>query len=359
MEYKDYYKILGVEKTATKDEIKKAYRDMAKKYHPDKTKGDKAAEEKFKEANEAFEVLGDEEKRKKYDQFGQYGNFQGGMNINPEDFASMFGGFSGFGGGGNTSGFSDFFSAMFGGMGGGSGRTTYQTGGFSGNPFGAGGDPFGGSFGGTHGAHGGHSCGSGGCGGGCGSHSAPEVSYDLETAMTISLKEAFEGKSAKISYNAGEGKKTISVKIPAGMESGKKIKLKDQGKKKPDGTYGNLMITINIDAGEGKELKGLDIHEKTEIYPWEAYLGAEKIVETLEGKIKVKIPQGIKSGQKIKLSNRGYRDIKGTRGNLYIETVMANPEELPEVIKEAYESVMGKPSSEMGKPSEDKGMTDN
>ena len=161
MEYKDYYKILGVEKNATKDEIKKAYRSMAKKYHPDKTKGDKAAEEKFKEANEAFEVLGDDEKRKKYDQFGQYGNFQGGMNINPEDFASMFGGFSGSGfGGGNSTGFSDFFSAMFGGMGGNTGYTSYQTGGFGG----FGGDPFGG---GTYSSYSDASgCGGGGCGGG-------------------------------------------------------------------------------------------------------------------------------------------------------------------------------------------------
>lgn len=338
MEYKDYYKILGVEKSATKDEIKKAYRSMAKKYHPDKTKGDKAAEEKFKEANEAFEVLGDDEKRKKYDQFGQYGNFQGGMNINPEDFASMFGGFSGSGfGGGNSTGFSDFFSAMFGGMGGNTGYTSYQTGGFGG----FGGDPFGG---GTYSSYSDASgCGGGGCGGGCGSHSSkPAVSYDLETSMTIGLKEAYEGKTAKISYNAGEGRKTVSVKIPAGMESGKKIKLKNQGRKAPDGSCGNLMIKINIDAGEGRELKGLDIYEKTVIYPWEAYMGTEKIVDTLDGKVKVRIPEGVKNGQKIKLAGKGYRDIKGTRGNLYIETVMENPGELPGVIRKAYEEVMSK-----------------
>ena len=339
MEYKDYYKILGVEKTATLDEIKKAYRQLAKKYHPDKTKGDKAAEEKFKEANEAFEVLGDEEKRKKYDQFGQYGNFQGGMNFDPNDFADMFGGFSGFSGGGFSSaggGFSDFFDAMFGGMGGGtgSGGARYQTYTY--------GDPYGGFSGmngtagmGSHG-HGGHQCGGGSCGTNCGE----KPSYDLETKMKIKLKDAFEGKTAKVSFNAGEGKKTVSVKIPAGIESGKKIKLKNQGRKAPDGSYGNLMIEIDIQTEKGQELKGKDLHETIEVAPWEAYLGTEKIIPTLDGKIKVKIPAGIKTGQKIKLAGKGYRNMKGTRGDLYIETVVNNPEELPDMIREAYEKAI-------------------
>ncbi|MDO4482406.1 MAG: J domain-containing protein, partial [Bacillota bacterium] len=178
-------------------------------------------------------------------------------------------------------------------------------------------------------------------GGGCGSHGSRQtVSYDLETSITIGLKDAYEGKTAKISYNPGDGRKTVNVKIPAGMESGKKIKLKNQGRKAPDGGCGNLMIKINVDAGEGRELKGLDIYEKTTVYPWEAYLGAEKIIDTLDGKIKVRIPAGVKNGQKIKLSGRGYRDIKGTRGNLYIETVMENPAELPEAVRKAYEEVM-------------------
>ena len=318
---------------------------MAKQYHPDKTKGDKAAEEKFKEANEAFEVLGDAEKRKKYDQFGQYGNFQGGMNFDPTDFADMFGGFSGFSGGGFSSGgsggFSDFFSAMFGGMNGGSsGGSRYQTytygdpyGGFSGmnGASGMGSDPYYGAAG--------HGCGSGGCGAGtCGE----KPSYDLETKMKIKLKDAFEGKTAKVSFNAGEGKKTVSVKIPAGIESGKKIKLKDQGRKAPDGSYGNLMIEIDIQTEKGQELKGKDLYETIEVAPWEAYLGAEKIVSTLDGKIKVKIPAGIKNGQKIKLAGKGYRNMKGTRGDLYIETIINNPKHLPEEILEAYKKVKEK-----------------
>ena len=279
MEYKDYYKILGVEKTATQDEIKKAYRKMAKQYHPDKTKGDKAAEEKFKEANEAFEVLGDAEKRKKYDQFGQYGNFQGGMNFDPNDFADMFGGFSGFSGGGFSSGgsggFSDFFSAMFGGMNGGSsGGSRYQTytygdpyGGFSGmnGASGMGSDPYYGAAG--------HGCGSGGCGAGtCGE----KPSYDLETKMKIKLKDAFEGKTAKVSFNAGEGKKTVSVKIPAGIESGKKIKLKDQGRKAPDGSYGNLMIEIDIQTEKGQELKGRTCTKPSKWHPGRLIWGRKR-----------------------------------------------------------------------------------
>lgn len=331
MEYKDYYKILGVEKTATQDEIKKAYRKMAKQYHPDKTKGDKAAEEKFKEANEAFEVLGDEEKRKKYDQFGQYGNFQGGMNFDPNDFADMFGGFSGFSGGGGVGGFSDFFSAMFGGMGGsagGNGNVHYQTYSY--------GDPYSG-FSGMNGgagmhshAHGHHQ--SGGHCGGC----ADQPNYDLETKMKIKLKDAFEGKTTKVSFNAGEGRKTISVKIPAGIESGKKIKLKDQGRRAPDGSHGNLMIEIDIQPEPHQKIKGKDLYESIEVAPWEACLGAEKIISTLDGKIKVKIPAGVKTGQKIKLAGKGYRNMKGTRGDLYIEPVVANPAELPDYILEAY-----------------------
>ena len=337
MEYKDYYKILGVEKTATQDEIKKAYRKMAKMYHPDKTKGDKAAEEKFKEANEAFEVLGDEEKRKKYDQFGQYGNFQGGMNFDPNDFADIFSGFSGFSGGsggfssaGGACGFSDFFSAMFGGMDGaaGGGGARYQNYSY-GDPFsgfsGMGGAGMGGQ---SYAYGGGHQ----GCEGGC----APKPNYDLETKMKIKLKDAYEGKTTKVSYNAGEGRKTVSVKIPAGIESGKKIKLKDQGRKAPDGTYGNLMIEIDIQPEPHQTLKGKDLYETIEVAPWEAYLGAEKIVSTLDGKIKVKIPAGIQNGQKIKLAGKGYRNMKGTRGDLYIETVVNNPDEVPEFIVEAY-----------------------
>lgn len=336
MEYKDYYKILGVEKNASQDEIKKAYRSLAKKYHPDKTQGDKVGEEKFKEANEAYEVLGDEEKRKKYDQFGQYGNFQGGMNFDPKDFANMFGGgFSGFGGGGNSTGFSDFFSALFGGKG---GRTS--TGGFGGgfSGFGnAGGQGFGSHM---HGAHGAGGCGSGGCGGGCGSDQ-PKVTYDIETQMSIGLKDAFEGKSVKVSFNNGDGKKTVTVKVPAGMEDGKKIKLKGQGRQAPDGSRGNMMIKINIKKDDKFELKGINLYSKETIAPWEAYLGTEKVIETLDGKIKVKIPAGMQTGKMIKIPGKGFIDMKGNRGDLYVEAVIDNPEVLPEAIIEAYESLRG------------------
>ncbi len=340
MEYKDYYKILGVEKNASQDEIKKAYRQLAKKYHPDKTKGDKAGEEKFKEANEAYEVLGDEEKRKKYDQFGQYGNFTGGANFNPKDFESIFGGFKGFKGGGfsqgNPGGFSDFFSALFGGMGGGAGTAggTSGTGGFGRSGFGG----FGG-FGGRGGAADRGGCGTGGCGGGCGSASQPEVSYDLETKMSISLRDAFEGKSAKVSYNNGEGRKTVTAKIPAGIENGQKIKLKGQGKKAPDGSHGDLFIRIDISSDIGIEMKGKDLYQKIEIYPWEAYLGTDRVIDTLDGKIKVKIPSKIKNGMKIKLAGKGYRDMKGNRGNLFVEAAINNPDVLPDSILKAYEAM--------------------
>lgn len=333
MEYKDYYSVLGVNKEATNAEIKKAYRQLAKKYHPDKNPGNKEAEEKFKEVNEAFEVLGDEEKRKKYDAFGATGQFTDGMHFDPNDFASAFGGFSqGFGGGGHTytytssdgGDFSDFFNMFFGG--GGFENRAYQSSGFG--------------------------CGNGGtshfgtCG--CGGQDATAFGKpaDAQTEMRITLKEAFEGKETKIAWNAGEGRKTVNVKIPAGILPGKKIKLKGQGPKKGN-ARGDLYIKIRIREAEesgqnGLYLEGLDLICTVEITPWDAYCGKEQIIQTLDGKIKVKFPAGLKTGQKIKVSGKGYRDMQGRRGDLYVKPVIVNPSVLPKEIEEAYQAVWQK-----------------
>lgn len=366
MEYKDYYQVLGVKKDASNNEIKKAFRQLAKKYHPDKNPGDKSAEEKFKEVNEAFEVLGDEEKRKQYDRFGAAGNFTDGMHFDPNDFASAFGGFSGgFGRGGATytftgadgENFNDFLKAIFGsgGFGGAGGFDPGSAGfsgasGFAGGPSGA----FAGSvddlfgMGGSFGSHSGaHSC--GGCGTSHGSTcGAPQANPgDLETEMEISLKEAFDGKETKVAFNTGDGRKTVTVKIPPGILPGKKIKLKGQGRKGSTGQPGDLYIKIKIkeDAasgsgnGSGLKLDGIDLIKREEIYPWEAYFGGERIIQTLDGKIKVKLPEKLKSGQRIKLAGKGYKDMKGNRGNLYVETLIVNPEELPEEIEKAYQAM--------------------
>ncbi len=324
MEYKDYYNVLGVKKDATAAEIKKAYRQLAKKYHPDKNPGNKEAEEKFKQINEAFEVLGDEEKRKKYDAFGATGQFTDGMNFDPNDFASAFGGFSGFGGGrGGTytyssSGqgdFRDFFNMFFGG------------GGFNQASYGGYGD-------------------SSGCGGGChGGFASQPAAGDIQAEMEISLKEAFDGSQTRVSLATSQGKKTVNVKIPAGILPGKKIKLRGQGQKLGQ-QAGDLYIKIKIkdeyDTKGGFRLEGLDLRTRQEVAPWDAYLGGEAVIDTLDGRIKVKIPAGVKTGQKIKLTGKGYRDMKGNRGDLYIEPVVANPAVLPDEILKAYRWVKEK-----------------
>ena len=307
MEYKDYYQVLGVNKDASNEEIKKAYRKLAKQYHPDKNAGDKTAESKFKEINEAFEVLGDAGKRKTYDEMKTYGNFQQGMEFDPDDFSSIFGNRGGFRSQGNktytytsSSGedFSDFFKAFFGGGFDGYQRSTsYRE-----------------------------------------QDMAQPVS-DIETEMDISLQEAFDGCNKKFSIQTVEGRKTMQVKIPAGIESGKKIKLKGQGTS--HGTKkGDLYIKIKIIEDHNLHLFGLDLHLKLDIAPWEAYLGCEKIIQTLDDKVKVRIPEKLKPGQKIKLTGKGYRNMENIRGNLLVEPKIVNPDVMPDVILKAYLEVI-------------------
>lgn len=366
MEYKDFYHVLGVEKDATNAEIKKAYRQLAKRYHPDKNAGDKAAEEKFKEVNEAFEVLGDEEKRKKYDRFGATGNFTDGMDFDPNDFASAFGGFSGFGNGGTTytytstdgGDFSDFLNEIFGGgfSGGRGGFSTVDMNDMFGQADGPGRHGSRGGYANSHGSYSGGYGFSGGAGyqnqgfdGGSGGFGSGGQSKprDIETEMEITLQEAFQGKESKVAFNTGGGRKIVNVKIPAGILPGKKIKLKGQGPKDATGTAGDLYIKIKIKDADGTNgdnsfrLEGLDLIKKVEVYPWDAYYGIEKIIQTLDGKIKVKIPANMKPGQKIKLGGKGYKDMKGNRGSLYIEPSIVNPEQLPEEIQKAYALAAG------------------
>ncbi len=312
MKYKDYYEILDVDKDASPADIKKAYRKLAKKYHPDINKGSKS-EEKFKEINEAFEVLGDEEKRKKYDMFGQSGGFHQGMDFDPSQFSSEYnpGNF----GGGRTytystsnGDFSDFFNMFFG--------SEHQ----------------GSSFGfenifdraGT-----GHS-----------NFSNRSIKgEDMEAEIKIDLHEAYNGVKKQFVLNTGVQKQSISVSIPRGITSGQKIKLKGQGAPGPTGQKGDLYIRVIINKDPKLVLNDLDINTFLEIYPWEAYFGTEKIVETLEGKIKLKIPSKIQTGRKIKLSSKGYKDMKEKTGNLFVEIKIINPTSLSPEGEEAYEKL--------------------
>lgn len=304
MEYKDYYKILGVSRDATQEEIKKAYRRLAKKYHPDANPGDKEAEQKFKEINEAYQVLGDEEKRKKYDTFGNYYDFQNGMNFDPSDFGWHRRTYTAGG-----SGFSDFFEMFFG-----------ENGldldsileGFTrrSRPF-----DFSGRFYDT---------------------ATMQMGQDIETDVEVDLAQAFNGGDRILSVRGRDGSvKRIRMKIPPGVLDGDKIRLRGQGI-----NGGDILVTIRIKDGEGCELQGLDVIQDVPILPWEAVLGATVTVKSLDGqKLSVKIPSGTSSGKKFRISNMGYRDRKGNRGDLYIRAKIVIPERVSRKEKELYQKL--------------------
>ncbi|WP_438971231.1 DnaJ C-terminal domain-containing protein [Methylophaga sp.] len=254
MEYKDYYKILGVPRDASQDDIKKAYRKLARKYHPDVSK-EPNAEDKFKELGEAYEVLRDKQKRAQYNQFGS--DYRHGQSFNPPPgWDDNMGGF----GGGN---FSSFFENMFGGgMGGGADA--------------GGGDQF---F-----ARG----------------------EDVNAKITVSLEDAFNGATKTIRRPSGATQGgTINVKIPAGIASGKKIRLTGQGKSGMGSKDGDLYLEVQIAPHKHYRLEGKDIYLDLPIAPWEAALGAKVTVPTLAGKITLTIPANARSGQKMRLKGRG------------------------------------------------------
>src|SRR5699024_6773053 len=296
MEYKDYYKILGVEKESSQDDIKRSNRRLAKKYHSDLNPDNEKAQEKIKEINEAYEVLGDEEKKKQYDMFGSNYNFRGGQNFDPSQY--------GFGGqgytyttSGNASGFSDFFNMLFGGG--------YSQGFDIGDLFGG--------------------------GGATSSKRSKKQSYESE--LEISLEEAYNGTTRNVRLNFGGQNKNIKVKIPRGILPGKKLRVKGD----KWGIDGNILFEISIIDNGKDSLEGLDITSRVDVLPWEAALGAEAIVSTLEGKIKVTVPEGIVSGKRIRIPNKGFKDMKKNKGDLYLEINIVNPPNLTDEEKEIYQ----------------------
>lgn len=309
MKYRDYYEILGVDKKAPQDEIKKAYRKLAKKYHPDAHPGDKVLEDKFKEANEAYEVLGNAEKRKKYDQFGREGQFANGADFDPSQY--------GYGNnvryeyrqGGNGD-FSDFFNMFFGGS-----------------------DPFG-SYdgGGIFGQKSGRS--------GRFTQNRQMKGEDSEAVFEITPAEGFSGAEKRISFRTSTGDKTISLKIPAGIKPGEKIKLSGQGGPGMNGgRSGDLYLQVEFRRDSGFEMDGLNLEAQVELYPWEAALGSEISFYTLDGKISVKIPAGIQTGNRIRVTGKGYKDKSGTRGDLYLRVKLVNPENLDKAQLDLYEKL--------------------
>ncbi len=322
MEFKDYYATLGVGKDAAKDEIQKAYRKLARKYHPDVNK-DPAAEVRFKEIGEAYEVLKDADKRKKYDQFGSAWKTREQTGAPPPGWENIqwdfgegggfdFGGdFGNLGGGG--SGFSSFFDMLFGGgaPGGRGGRgagVRWTTAGPGGRP-GAGWSQQGG---------------------------------DMEARLGLSLEEAASGGAREITLtdpSSGE-RKTLSVRIPPGVRAGQRIRL--AGKGAPGlggGAPGDLLLRVELEPHAAFRVEDGDLHVALPVAPWEAALGGEAEVRTLNGPVRVKIPAGSSTGRKIRLRGRGMAKAGGEKGDLYAEIRVVLPETLSPREKELYEEL--------------------
>lgn len=317
MEFKDYYSTLGVSRNASADDIQKAYRKLARKYHPDVNQSPQA-ESKFKEISEAYEVLKDDDKRSTYDRYGaawKDAARAGGAPPPGFDFHFDFGqggGGRGFGG----SGFSDFFEMLFGGRGGRS----------AGNPFGGGGFSGFGDFGGES---------QGWPPGG-----GRPRGQDQQAKIALTLEEAARGGQREITVADMVGRsRTYSVNIPPGVRPGQKIRL--QGRGGPGaggGPAGDLYLHIDLKPHDRFRLEGSDLYTSLDVSPWEAALGAELAVKTLDGSIKVRIPPGTSSGRKIRLRGKGF-PARGSTGDLYAEVRVMVPKKLSKRERELFEEL--------------------
>lgn len=290
MEYVDYYKILGLDKSASTEDIKKAYRKLARKYHPDVNPNNKEAHKKFQEINEANEVLGDPEKRKKYDQYGK--DWQHAEQFErarqQQQRQRTYGGGEEYFGGGGESTFSDFFESLFGGTGGGNRRRETK---FRGQ--------------------------------------------DFQAELHLQLREAYVTHQRTITLD----EKNIRITIPAGVEDGQKIRLKGHGAPGVNGgPSGDLYITFVIQDDPQFKRLGNDLYTTAEIDLYTAVLGGETTVDTLSGKLKLKVPAGTQNDTKTRVKGKGFPVYKkeGEFGDLYITYKVKIPTTLSEKEKQLF-----------------------
>ena len=359
MKYKDYYETLGVKREATEAEIKSAYRKLARKYHPDVNKT-KEAEEKFKEINEAYEVLGDKQKRQRYDSLGA--NWQGGADYTPPPGFENFNFGGGQGGayqqfnfnGQDMGGFSDFFSSLFGDMMGGADAGGAR-GGFSGFDFG--------DLGAAQQGYTRRSYGSTGSRGSrTRTQSTPKEDLDITKTLNVTAKDLFSSEPITVKFNdmrkctqcppnggycsacGSTGiineTKSIKVRLPKEIKEEQKVRLKGEGKADAYGQKGDLYLIISPKDSE-YEIKGSDLTKEIEITPPEAVLGCQKEIQTLHGNIGIKIPPMTSSGKMLRLKNLGLPKKAGGYGNLNAKIKIVLPAKLTQKQIDLYKQLQG------------------
>ena len=312
VKFQDYYETLGVSRTASDADIKKAYRKLAQKYHPDVSK-ERDAETRFKQINEAYEVLGDPEKRKRYDQLGR--NWKAGQDFTPPPgWENVHFEFHGSPGAGQSfdfedmGGFSDFFETLFGGHMGGAGRGSRRRGGA---------EAFYGSM----------------------------PGQDQEAELTISLEDAYHGARKSIMLEAGGQRKQYDVRIPPGTTSGSRIRLAGQGSPGRGGAAsGDLYLQVHIAPHPVYRVQGHDLEMDLSIAPWEAALGAKVKLSTLAGQVSINLPPRTQSGQHLRLRGKGLPRRQGEAGDLIVVTRIVVPEHLTARERELFEQ-LGRESS--------------
>ncbi|MGO8765806.1 MAG: DnaJ C-terminal domain-containing protein [Limisphaerales bacterium] len=304
VQYKDYYETLGVPRNAGDADIKKSFRKLAREFHPDVAKDKKRAEEKFKEINEAYEVLGDPAKRKKYDELGANWKsgaefrpppgwenlggrqtYRGGRasgappgGINPGEYEFQFGG----------TGFSDFFEQFF-------GAARGRRGGFSGF-----------------------------------SNAEEEETAargrDVEGDILVTLEEAARGAVRTVTVRHDSRAESHQVKIPAGVMEGQRLRLAGRGEHgSGGGVSGDLYLRVRFARHPDFDVDGHDLIYEADLAPWDAVLGAELSVPTLEGRVNIKIPAGTPSGQKLRVRSRGLPNREGGKGDLFVVAKIVVP----------------------------------
>ena len=287
MIFKDYYKILNLESSKiTPQDLKNAYREAAKKYHPDINIQDKFAEERFKDINEAYRVLSNPTSKRKYDRIW---NNNVGKKKKYEESQRK-----------NGSKFSEFFTMFFGNIVGEEEKSNNKV-----------------------------------------KKKIPIRGENVETEINMSIEETYYGTQKKISLRTLKGKmKTFVVKVPAGIRNQEKIRLIGQGKAGINGgKSGDLFIKVNIQNSKRFRLEGIDLYTDLRLAPWEAALGTRATIETIDDTASVYVPKGIESGEKVRIQGKGYKDGKGGRGDLIAEVKIIVPKELSSEEESLYKKL--------------------